>query len=91
MFESVWKARFPKQMRIFNFIACPHATEETMFPKCIRTYADAATTNLAFKHLLFRFSLFSASGDGEIRTLDPLLAEQVLSQLSYTPMDASLS
>ena len=26
------------------------------------------------------------SGDGEIRTLDPLLARQVLSQLSYTPM-----
>ena len=25
------------------------------------------------------------SGDGEIRTLDPLLARQVLSQLSYTP------
>ena len=30
------------------------------------------------------------SGDGEIRTLDPLLARQVLSQLSYTPMDAGL-
>ena len=26
-----------------------------------------------------------SSGDGEIRTLDPLLARQVLSQLSYTP------
>ncbi len=25
------------------------------------------------------------SGDGEIRTLDPLLARQVLSQLSYAP------
>ena len=24
-------------------------------------------------------------GDGEIRTLDPLLARQVLSQLSYAP------
>ena len=28
-----------------------------------------------------------ASGDGEIRTLDPLLARQVLSQLSYTPIE----
>ena len=28
---------------------------------------------------------YLASGDGEIRTLDPLLARQVLSQLSYTP------
>ena len=27
----------------------------------------------------------ASSGDGEIRTLDPLLARQVLSQLSYTP------
>ena len=26
-----------------------------------------------------------ANGDGEIRTLDPLLARQVLSQLSYAP------
>ena len=34
---------------------------------------------------------FPPSGDGEIRTLDPLLAEQVLSQLSYTPTDASHS
>ena len=32
----------------------------------------------------------SANGDGEIRTLDPLLARQVLSQLSYTPTDAGL-
>ena len=31
------------------------------------------------------------SGDGESRTLDPLLARQVLSQLSYTPMDAGLT
>ena len=29
---------------------------------------------------------FLPSGDGEIRTLDPLLARQVLSQLSYAPM-----
>ena len=28
---------------------------------------------------------FLPSGDGEIRTLDPLLARQVLSQLSYAP------
>ena len=37
-------------------------------------------------------SYFSSkyNGDGEIRTLDPLLARQVLSQLSYTPMDAGL-
>ena len=30
------------------------------------------------------------NGDGEIRTLDPLLARQVLSQLSYTPIWVNL-
>ena len=30
-------------------------------------------------------SVRSAGGDSEIRTRDPLLARQVLSQLSYTP------
>ena len=29
---------------------------------------------------------YKANGDGEIRTLDPLIARQVLSQLSYTPI-----
>ena len=28
------------------------------------------------------------NGDGGIRTLDPLLARQVLSQLSYTPIES---
>ena len=32
----------------------------------------------------------SANGDGEIRTLDPLLARQVLSQLSYAPMVSNI-
>ena len=32
------------------------------------------------------FSLFPLGGDEEDRTPDPLLAKQVLSQLSYTPI-----
>ena len=32
----------------------------------------------------------SLRGDGEIRTLDPLLARQVLSQLSYTPINLGI-
>ena len=39
----------------------------------------------AFLTLFFRED-FSLRGDGEIRTHDPLLARQVLSQLSYTPI-----
>ena len=33
-----------------------------------------------------RFEVLPHGGDEEIRTLDPLLAGQVLSQLSYTPI-----
>ena len=33
----------------------------------------------------------NGNGDGEIRTLDPLLARQVLSQLSYAPILMGLS
>ena len=42
---------------------------------------------------MFHFTVLhvsSSSGDGEIRTLDPLLARQVLSQLSYTPTNRFL-
>ena len=50
---------------------------------------------LVQKILIVRYSVFKEqteqsllfSGDEGIRTLDPLLARQVLSQLSYTPMD----
>ena len=35
-------------------------------------------------------SKFRYRGDKGIRTLDPLLARQVLSQLSYTPMDSGI-
>ena len=53
----------------------------------------------AIRRFLFFLSLFlkemttyapfitGASGDKEIRTPDPLLARQVLSQLSYTPIE----
>ena len=43
-----------------------------------------------FSIFSIRFSRYAAelfcNGDGEIRTLDPLLARQVLSQLSYAPI-----
>ncbi len=39
----------------------------------------------------FFLTVTSANGDGEIRTLDPLLARQVLSQLSYTPIGCGSS
>ena len=41
-----------------------------------------------FKVHFVRF-IYLTSGDGEIRTLDPLLARQVLSQLSYAPINSA--
>ena len=42
------------------------------------------SNQLSYKPLAF-YSV-TGNGDGEIRTLDPLLARQVLSQLSYAPI-----
>ena len=44
----------------------------------------ALNSSVALRLVLIK--LLSANGDGEIRTLDPLLARQVLSQLSYAPL-----
>ena len=43
---------------------------------------------MKFSKYISQQILFSSAdnGDGEIRTLDPLLARQVLSQLSYVPV-----
>ena len=54
----------------------------------------SSASELEQEHEVFRLAVQNArlfhlaSGDGEIRTLDPLLARQVLSQLSYTPTSA---
>ena len=40
---------------------------------------------MQFSRYNLLFDSFAVSGDKGIRTLDPLLARQVLSQLSYTP------
>ena len=47
------------------------------------------SNQLSYKPLAF-YSV-TGNGDGEIRTLDPLLARQVLSQLSYTPIGCGSS
>ena len=46
------------------------------------------SNQLSYKPILKSFDF---SGDEEIRTLDPLLARQVLSQLSYTPIGCGSS
>ena len=47
--------------------------------------ADCFTICFESCFAAFFYSPFGLNGDGEIRTHDPLLARQVLSQLSYTP------
>ena len=45
------------------------------------------SNRLSYKPILnYMVDTFVSNGDGEIRTLDPLLARQVLSQLSYAPV-----
>ena len=46
------------------------------------------SNQLSYKPIL---KSYDSSGDEEIRTLDPLLARQVLSQLSYAPILMGLS
>ena len=47
-------------------------------------YSDPLLATRLFRVLLH--SAFRDGGDEQNRTVDPLLARQVLSQLSYTPM-----
>ena len=62
----------------------------TKLEKTSLSFTNDLALNSSVALRLILIKLLSANGDGEIRTLDPLLARQVLSQLSYTPMDAGL-
>ena len=52
------------------------------------SFTNGLTLNSSVALRLVLIKLLSTNGDGEIRTLDPLLARQVLSQLSYTPIES---
>ena len=68
----------------------PHRKREcTTARYCVLFIAEIVLRYTVFKVRRLSFSPLSGSGgDNEIRTHDPLLARQVLSQLSYTPMSA---
>ena len=51
--------------------------------------SPSLSVSLAFWMPVLFSQLSLCGGDEEIRTLDPLLAGQVLSQLSYTPVAIS--
>ena len=58
--------------------------------KALATCQWATSSAWSFDHIFYLWVL-THSGDKGIRTLDPLLARQVLSQLSYTPIKLLLS
>ena len=58
----------------------------TKLEKTSLSFTNGLALNSSVASRLVLIKLLSANGDGEIRTLDPLLARQVLSQLSYTPI-----
>ena len=57
----------------------------TKLEKTSLSFTNGLALNSSVASRLVLIKWLSANGDGEIRTLDPLLARQVLSQLSYTP------
>ena len=60
----------------------------TKLEKTSLSFTNGLALNSSVALRLILIKLLSANGDGEIRTLDPLLARQVLSQLSYTPIQS---
>ena len=58
----------------------------TKLEKTSLSFTNGLALNSSVASRLVLIKLLSANGDGEIRTLDPLLARQVLSQLSYAPV-----
>ena len=63
----------------------------TKLEKTSLSFTNGLALNSSVALRLILIKLLSANGDGEIRTLDPLLARQVLSQLSYAPILMGLS
>jgi hypothetical protein len=56
----------------------PRKNKRRRRPKCLKVHSRKQLS-------AFLVSVLRYGGDNEIRTHDPLLARQVLSQLSYTP------
>ena len=76
-------------INLYSAIGCP----DRILTKAYSMKAYSINLlSVVFLYEVFKVQLIQAfrlNGDGEIRTLDPLLARQVLSQLSYAPTDIS--
>ena len=67
-------------------ISWPSTSSSTGLPQLRSTLPRSVTISLGLSFALPGTAVFTAGGDDGIRTHDPLLAGQVLSQLSYTPV-----
>ena len=66
-----------------SYIPRPHKMGSSGLEPPTSRLSGVRSNQLSYKPILKSFDF---SGDEEIRTLDPLLARQVLSQLSYIPI-----
>ena len=66
-----------------SYIPRPHKMGSSGLEPTTSRLSGVRSNQLSYKPILKSFDF---SGDEEIRTLDPLLARQVLSQLSYIPI-----
>ena len=73
-----------------EFAPCSIFLTYSLFSDCFISHLNTQISLCAIITDKFLFIFLMISGDGEIRTLDPLLARQVLSQLSYTPIFSGL-
>ena len=80
---KAWKTCFPKHF--YFYLYCVPARDRASFDARCFVSTFLCQNSQHFCLLLLASQLLLTNGDGEIRTLDPLLARQVLSQLSYTP------
>ena len=82
--EEIIPLTTPQTERSRNFVSFAQDILRISCPVCLLSLIQASLERLFSQ--TFRLLSELLSGDGEIRTLDPLLARQVLSQLSYTPI-----
>ena len=90
-YSSICFIRFSMNISVFEKVGVPLVGLDGLEPSTSRL-SGARSNHLSYRplfsgdHRFFViFAAFAAGGDDGVRTHDPLLAGQVLSQLSYTP------
>ena len=92
--KSIWRIRLNEKIFDFRVLALNVFVTSDVLRVFHSSFEELLTVRLLFisYHSIWSFQgtyarqLPLPNGDGGIRTLDPLLARQVLSQLSYTPI-----